>query len=335
MSEIERVVENLFLIKILKKEKDELNTFSNTLGVLNSLQLSKHNFGVINGYLPSFLTLTILSIILIFFNSVRLTLDFIGVTLKLFGSIAAVTSAFSNIINSHVHIQKFKELGFDKVNPYAKNFIIDSKNQIELKGVNFRYQNSNDFIFEDLDLTFEKGKHTILTGENGTGKSTLLGLIAGIYYPQNGTVTSYSNKFGYVSAQPYIFKDTLLNNILYGHEQLNLSEIEILEKLKEFNTFKDEKDYALDRIVSNKTLSSGQMQKIGFIRILLSNPDIILLDESTSNLDTYSKKIVFENLKLNKSTVINSTHDPDNFDFVDHHVDIQMKEERRSLIKKF
>ena len=105
--------------------------------------------------------------------------------------------------------------------------------------------------------------------------------------------------------------------------------------MKEFNTFKDEKDYALDRIVSNKTLSSGQMQKIGFIRILLSNPDIILLDESTSNLDTYSKKIVFENLKLNKSTVINSTHDPDNFDFVDHHVDIQMKEDRRSLIKKF
>lgn len=333
--EIERVIENLFLIKILKKESEELSNFSNTLSNLNKLQLSNHIFSVLNGYLPSFLTLLILCIIIILFAGVKLTLDFIGVTLKLFNSLSVLTSAFSNIINSHVHISKFKELKFDQKNPYSKNFIIDSNSQINLNNVSFRYQNESEYIFKDINLSLQKGKHTILTGENGTGKSTLLGLLAGIYYPQKGNITSYSNKYGYVSAQPYIFRDTLINNILYGQERHDISEDEVLEKLKEFNTFKNLEDYKLDKLVSNKTLSSGQMQKIGFIRILLSNPDIILLDESTSNLDTESKKIVFENLKLNNSTVINSTHDPDNFDFADHHIEIKISDDNRSIVNLF
>ena len=122
---------------------------------------------------------------------------------------------------------------------------------------------------------------------------------------------------------------------MYGNEDLEISKETILEILKEINTFKNESEYALDRDVSNKSLSSGQMQKIGFIRSLLSNPDIILLDESTSNLDTDSKNIVFEKLKNTKATVINSTHDPENFDFVDHHYEILLVEENRKVNKLF
>ncbi len=335
MSEIERVIENLFLIKILKKEKAELNKFSETLSLLKSFQLNKHNFQILNGYLPSFVTLVILSVVIIFFSGIKLTLDFIGVTLKLFNSVSAVTVTFSNIINSHVHISKFKELKFDSKDEYRKNFVLKDVDFVKFDNVVFKYENSIENIFEGLDLKFEKGKHTILTGENGTGKSTLLGLVAGIYYPQKGKVITYSNKFGYVSAQPYIFRDTLLNNIMYGNEDLEISNETILDMLKEFNTFKNESEYALDRDVSNKSLSSGQMQKIGFIRSLLSNPDIILLDESTSNLDTDSKNIVFEKLKNSKSTVINSTHDPKNFDFVDHHYEIRIVEENRKVNKLF
>ena len=67
------------------------------------------------------------------------------------------------------------------------------------------------------------------------------------------------------------------------------------------------------------------MQKIGFARIIISKPDIILLDESTSNLDEESKKIVFNKLKENNTTIINSTHDPENFDFADHHLEFKFK----------
>ena len=331
MGEIERVIENLFLIKILKKEDSELNKFSETLSILNSHQLSKHIFSVINGYLPSFLTLLILSIIIIFFSSIKLTLDFIGVTLKLFSAISSLTTSFSNIINSHVHIVKFKELNFSENNPNSINFLVNEDKNLELQNVDFRYENSSEKIFENINLKFEKGKHTILTGENGTGKSTLLGLIAGIYYAQNGKITTFSNRFGYVSAHPYVFKDTLFNNVMYGNEDSKISKDFIIEILKEFNTFKNESDYDLQRLVSNKSLSSGQMQKIGFLRILISKPDIILLDESTSNLDKSSKEIVFKKLRENKTTIVNSTHDPDNFDFVDHHLQIEINDEKRLI----
>ena len=331
MSEIERVIENLFLIKILKKEDSELSKFSDTLFLLNSHMLNKHIFSVINGYLPSFLTLLILCVIIIFFESIKLTLDFIGVTLKLFQSVSSVSSTFSNIINSHVHIQKFRELKFDEDNPNKNNFVVNENSNLELNNVDFKYQNSEENIFNNLNLKFEKGSHTIITGENGSGKSTLLGMIAGIFYPHHGTVTTFSNKFGYVSAQPYVFRDTLYNNIMYGNEDLEIDESSILQVLKDFNIFKNESEYNLQRLVSNKSLSSGQMQKIGFVRIMLSKPDIILLDESTSNLDTESKEVVFNKLKENNSTVINSTHDPENFDFAEHHVQIQIHDEKRKI----
>ena len=335
MSEIERVIENLFLIKILKKEDSELLKFSNTLSLLNSHMLNKHIFSILNGYLPSFLTLSILSIIIIFFGSIKLTLDFIGVTLKLFQSVSQVTTAFSNIINSHVHIKRFIELKFHENNPNKNNFQLIENNKLKFQNVDFKYQNSDEFIFENISLEFEKGSHTIITGENGSGKSTLLGLVAGIFYPQNGTVETFSKKYGYVSAQPYIFKDTLYNNIMYGNEDIKVQESDLIKTLKDFKTFKNESEYNLERLVSNKSLSSGQMQKIGFVRIMVSKPEIILLDESTSNLDKDSKEIVFKKLKDNHSTVINSTHDPENFDFVDNHIQIQIINEKRKIEKIF
>ena len=331
MSEIERVIENLFLIKILKKENAELSKFSDTLFFLNSHMLKTHIFSLLNGFLPSFLTLLILSIIIIFFQSIKLTLDFIGVTLKLFQSVSQVTITFSNIINSHVHIQKFKELKFHEENSDKTNYITNENGNLEMKSVDFKYQNSQEYIFKNINLKFEKGSHTIITGENGSGKSTLLGLVAGIFYSQRGTVTTFSNKFGYVSAQPFIFRDTLYNNIMYGNEDYEIDENSIMQVLKEFKTFKNESEYNLQRLVSNKSLSSGQMQKIGFARIIISKPDIILLDESTSNLDEESKKIVFNKLKENNTTIINSTHDPENFDFADHHLQIQVQDEKRVI----
>ena len=82
-------------------------------------------------------------------------------------------------------------------------------NKLEFKMLILNIKILRKLYFENINLEFEKGSHTIITGENGSGKSTLLGLNAGIFYPQQGSVTSFSNKYGYVSAQPYIFKDTL------------------------------------------------------------------------------------------------------------------------------
>ena len=335
--EVQRIIENMFLIKILKKDNEEINNFRKTVNLFNSSALGNHKYGAINSFLPSFITMFIFSILLIFSTLARsITLDFIGVTLRLFQSIGMFNSSMNRIINSHVHIDKFYELDKNKLLVDKSNFIYknkDNSNAIEINNLYFKYFNDNDYIFEDLSLSIEKGKHTILTGPNGSGKSTLLGLISGVLYSETGKVTTYKNNFGYIGAIPLIFTGTLRENLLYGNEKI-IEEEKIVDLLHEFDVFKEKDGYNIDRIISNKTLSSGQMQKISFIRALLADTEILLLDESTANLDTKSRNLIFDILQKQKITIINSTHDPNNFKNVDNHLKIVIDNDKRKVVQE-
>lgn len=333
--EIQRVVDNMFLIKLLKKESEEVNRFSKTIGKFNSSLLNNHKYGVINSYLPSFLTLFILSFIILFSRVSKLvTLDIIGVSLRLFQSIGNLTTATNQIINSHVHLEKFYELEQSKAEINKSNFLTQINNHtkaiIRFENVSFKYENSKENLFEDLNFEIRRNQHTLITGQNGSGKSTLLGLMAGVYYPGEGKVKSFTDKIGYVGASPLIFTATLRENILYGNDK-SIDDQEILTQLKNFKTFNESKSYDLNKIIENKSLSSGQTQKIAFIRALLMDLDILLLDESTANLDDFSRKLIFKILKENKITIINSTHDTDMFINYDHHIDIDIKNDMRNI----
>ena len=97
----------------------------------------------------------------------------------------------------------------------------------------------------------------------------------------------------------------MYENINYGNNS-QLDETKVIECLKILETFKESENYNLNRKINNKSLSSGQMQKIAFVS-LLSDAEILLLDEATANLDEKSKNTIFTLLKENKFTIINST----------------------------
>ena len=334
--EIQRIVENLFLIKILNKDKDEVNNFNKTVNNLIKSELNNFSLGMINSYIPGFVTMFTFSVILIFTNFARsISLDFVGVTLRLFQSFGTLTGAFNRIVNSSVHIENFYILEQNKSVVFKDNFVVNKKSKnsvIEFENVTFKYFNSDISIFENINIQFNKNEHIIITGPNGSGKSTLLGLIAGIYYPSSGKVFTNSDKFGYIGPVPLIFTDSLRKNLMYGNEK-NIADEKIIEKLKMFETFKEEGNYNLDNIISNTSLSSGQMQKIAFVRALLSNAEILLLDESTSNLDDKSRNKIFEVLEEQKLTIINSTHDPNKFRNVSSHYKIEIVGEKKSFRK--
>ncbi len=336
-TEIQRIVDNMFLIKLLKKEDEELGNFRATLEKLNDSDYKNIKWTSLNGYLPSFATMFILSVIVSFENIVKsLTLDFIGVTLKLFQVLGTVSGSINKIVNSHVHLAKLTELFRNRNDINKNNFNmqkIDSTEAIIFEDVNFKYFNSEDYIFENLSFSIPKNKHTILTGANGSGKSTLLGLLAGVYYAESGLVSANCKRFGYIGATPLIFDSSLRENLLYGNEE-DVTDETLLKELRLFNTFKEEHNYDLDRKIDNKSLSSGQMQKIAFIRALTSDIDILLLDESTANLDDKSRDLIFSILEDKKITIINSTHDPDQFRNVDHHLNIDIVGENRILETK-
>lgn len=329
--EIQRVVENMFLIKILKKDVYEMQRFEKSISSMFKNLLMNYKVGLVNGFLPSFLTLSSLSIVLGFSAYAKtITLDFIGVTLRLFQSLGNLTSTMNQIINSHVHIEKFYEIDNNKIELNKENFQIHSQSTIEVNNLNFGYFNSDIDIYSDINFSIKKDTHVTVTGPNGSGKSTLLGLLSGVLYAQNGTVKSFSDKFGYIGATPMIFEATLFENIMYGND-LNVSKDDIYDYLRTLDTFKEEESYSLDRIINNKSLSSGQMQKIAFIRAFLSNTEILLLDEATANLDDNSKDIIFKILKEKNITIINCTHDPKSFENVDANLKISLDNEIRKV----
>ena len=124
----------------------------------------------------------------------------------------------------------------------------------------------------------------------------------------------YSKKLAYVGATPLIVNGTLRENVLYGND-LKIEDNLILDLAESFKLFEKTEELDLDRQITNKSLSSGQMQKVSFIRAILSKPDILILDESTSNLDIDSRQIVKNQLKNLQITIINSTHNSDEVEY--------------------
>ena len=309
--DIERVIDNLYLIKILKMFKAEKKIFKNNLNNYYSSQLSNQKYGTLNNLFPTFIILMVFSIILLSDSGITLfTLDVILLALRLFQSFGEFNRGLSMSISTYVHLEKYMLIEQNKASVSSSRFKnyenSDSNNIVEFLNVSFKYLNSDKSIFENLNIEIAKEKHTLITGPNGIGKSTFLGLASGVFYSNKGNVVLNASKVSYVSAYPMIIKGTLKENLTYGLND-HFSDELLISKLKDFEMYGDD-NIELNQIISNKSLSSGQMQKVAFIRSLLSEPDLLILDEATSNLDKKTKKIIYEILNKNNLTILNSTH---------------------------
>ena len=170
--EIQRVVDNLFLIKILKKEKNEIDNFSLTLEKFFQNDFKNFKYSILNSFLPGFFTLFSLAVVASFSRFVKyLTIDFIGVALRLFQSVSTLSTSVNQIINSHVHIEKFYEMDKNKQFLFKNNYKVDKDQEsIKFTNVEFAYINSDVTIFNDLNLKIPKNSHTLIVGPNGSRK---------------------------------------------------------------------------------------------------------------------------------------------------------------------
>ena len=333
--DLEKVLDNLFLIKILKLVKKEISNFRVSLDEFYNSRLNDIKAGTANTLMPNFFTLFVLSILLVFFDFIKyLTFDFIGILLRLFQALGIFNKNIHTVSAFHVYLEKLYEIEMNKDLISSDNFVIDenmnSEHSIVFDSVSFQYLGVEKEMFSLLNLKIPRNKHTIITGPNGSGKSTLLGLMSGIFYPTNGKVKSYTSKFGYVSATPMILNSTLKENLLYGNSDNYEDEI-LYEYIQKFKLFEEKEKLKLDKKISNKKLSTGQMQKISFIRALISGVEILFLDESTSNLDTDTRKLIFSILNNQNITIINSTHSPEDFLGYDNHITISISNEKRHI----
>ena len=336
----QKIIENMYLIKLLKTVNFETDKFENNNIQYSKYQFRNYLFNNLNSLIPNFVVSFSIAILIVFFNFLTfLSIEFIGVTLRLVQTLGLLNNGLNMAINSHVHIESLKNIKLNNELIKSDNRIIDVSdrdNVIELEDVSFKFFTEKDLFFNSINLNFKKNSHTVITGSNGSGKSTLLGIVSSILTPESGYVRHNFNQVGYVGTKPLVFEGTLKENLLYGYKE-NVPDEKLMLLVEELSLFQEFNISKLEMKVSPQSMSSGQLQKVGFIRALLADIDLLLLDESTSNLDESSKKKIFSILSNKDISIINSTHNPYDFDY-DNHLNIMINPTSGSreikLIKK-
>ncbi len=195
------------------------------------------------------------------------------------------------------------------------------KKKLEFKKVNFQYDEKDGLVLQDINLDIIKGEMVALVGMSGAGKSTLANLIPRFYDTTSGTilidgtdtrkytVKSLRKNVGIVTQESILFNDSVHYNIAYGRADCSESEIVQAAKDAYAHDFITQLPQGYDSIIGERgcRLSGGQRQRIAIARALLKNPDILILDEATSDLDTESEYYVqkaLENLMKTRTTLV-------------------------------
>lgn len=181
---------------------------------------------------------------------------------------------------------------------------------VQLEGVSFSYANSNP-VLRELDLEARPGEIIALVGPSGSGKTTIVNLLTRFYDPTEGRILidgtdlrnlnlkSYRDRVGIVLQDPFLFSGTIFDNICYGRGRASYEEVENAAELANAMEFINELPDDMMTQVGERgsLLSGGQRQRISIARALLKDPDILILDEATSSLDTRSEALVQQALE--------------------------------------
>ncbi len=234
-------------------------------------------------------------------------------------SIGWVSSLIQEAEASQTRINEFL-----KTEPDIKNNAETStpiQGEIEFKNVSFTYEDTNITALKDISFKVNKGETLAVLGKTGSGKSTILSLLTRLYEVQKGSVTmdgtplskvnlyDLRNSIGIVPQDAFLFSDSIKNNIKFGKE--NATDEEVIEAAKKAAVHNNIIDFSqqYETILGERgiTLSGGQKQRVSIARAIIKNPDILLLDDCLSAVDTETEEQILNNLldiSKNKTTII-------------------------------
>lgn len=216
----------------------------------------------------------------------------------------ALEAAYENIRAAREYIDSTTQTSRDNE---LENMGLSFHNILEVKNLNWKYNEKNGDILKGLSLSVSKGEAVGLIGESGSGKSTLCDILLGLYRPQYGTVTvdgynvfdipyAWSKLMGYVPQMVYLLDDTIRNNVAFGEKQISDEDVWDALDQAALKKFVEGLPEGLDTIVGERGIkfSGGQRQRVAIARALYNKPDILILDEATSALDNETEIAVME-----------------------------------------
>lgn len=192
--------------------------------------------------------------------------------------------------------EKDEALKIDKIPPI--------EDKISFENVSFSYNEKE--VLKDITFDIPKGKTVAIVGASGSGKSTIASLLLGFYEPQKGNIKidgfdirNYSKKalreyIGFVSQEPILFNDTILNNICFGEKDPDFEKVKRISELSYAKDFIESFPLKYETNVGElgSLISGGEKQRIAIARALYKDPPVLIFDEATSNLDANAERIV-------------------------------------------
>lgn len=186
---------------------------------------------------------------------------------------------------------------------YRKMEMVSLKGDIEIKNLNFRY-GTRRLALEDINITIKSGQKVAFVGESGSGKTTLSKLMLHLYEPESGEILinennikdirldCLRNRIAYIPQETFLFSGTIFENLTLGINDATMDEVVRASKLARAHDFISELPLRYEtRLEENGTnLSGGQRQRLAIARAIIRKPDILILDEATSNLDSITER---------------------------------------------
>ncbi len=208
------------------------------------------------------------------------------------------------------------------------------KNNIELKKISFKFSNSEDFIFKNLNFFIKKNISIGVMADSGVGKSTLINIISGLIKPTQGEIlvdgrnvdtslNKWMKKFSVVPQNFFMLDDTIEKNITFGELDKISNEIllNIAIEKSELKDFINSRKNGLKEIIGQRgsRISGGQQQRLSIARALYPDPEILIFDEATNSLDKKTEESILNTIKKMSSTktIIQISHDLDALKYCD------------------
>jgi len=174
---------------------------------------------------------------------------------------------------------------------------------IDIKNLNFRYGTRKP-VLEDINIHIEKGQKVAFVGESGSGKTTLSKLLLHLYSAESGEILIDGNniddinleclreRIAYIPQETFLFSGTILENLVLGMDYVTMDDVIAAAKVAQAHDFINELPLRYNTMLEENgaNLSGGQRQRLAIARAMLKKPDILILDEATSNLDSITER---------------------------------------------
>jgi subfamily B ATP-binding cassette protein MsbA len=233
---------------------------------------------------------------------------FVAVLFRMLTPMATINSAWSQIASASPALQQlssFEQEAIAARQPTGDLPFHGLSTGISFRNLSFSYDETEPPVLEGITFTIPRGKMVAIVGPSGAGKSTLVSLVARLYEPNRGMilvdnvdlldldVASWRRRISVVSQDIFLFNDTVIENIRFGRD-VSDDQVRLAAELASVDEFVRDLPKGYDTQLGDRgvRLSGGQQQRIAIARAVVASPDLLILDEATSQLDSFTEHAI-------------------------------------------